>query len=96
MKSKDIQKPILSHPEDNVATAIFQIKAGTFLQIQKGEKVKVKEQIPFGHKVALRRIPKGGCVVKYGECIGRAIRAIEPGELVHTHNVEGKRGKRRK
>jgi altronate dehydratase small subunit len=94
MKSEDAdRKVILSHPKDNVATAKFSIKAGTLLTFSKGKKIGVREEIPFGHKVALRKIPKGSPVIKYGERIGRAIRAIGPGELAHVHNVEGERGK---
>ena len=95
MKSKDFENVILSHPKDNVATAKFPLKAGTFLTFSKGKTIEVREEIPFGHKVALRKIPKGGPVIKYGERIGRAIRTIEPGELAHVHNVEGERGKRK-
>lgn len=94
MKSEDIDKKvILSHLKDNVATAKLSIKAGTLLTFSKGKKIGVREEIPFGHKVALRKIPKGGPVIKYGERIGRAIREIKPGELVHVHNVVGERGK---
>jgi altronate dehydratase len=94
MKSENIDKKvILSHLKDNVATAKFPIKPGTLLTISKGKKIIAKEGIPFGHKIALRRISKGGAVIKYGERIGRAIREIKPGELVHVHNVVGERGK---
>jgi altronate dehydratase small subunit len=93
MKSGDVdQKVIFSHPKDNVATAKSPIKAGTSLILAKNKMI-AKEEIPFGHKISLRRIPKGGAVIKYGERIGRAIRSIEPGELVHIHNVIGERGK---
>jgi len=91
--SKVIENLILSHPKDNVATAKSPIKSGTSLNISKGKEIIAKEEIPFAHKIALRRIPKDGAVVKYGERIGRAIREIEPGELVHIHNVVGERGK---
>jgi altronate dehydratase len=89
----DIKKVILSHPKDNVGTAKSPIKAGTLLLFLKGKKIKAKEEVPFGHKIALRKIPKGGPVIKYGERIGRAILEIEPGELVHIHNVKGERGR---
>jgi len=96
MKSKTLKKTILSHRKDNVATATSPIKPGTLLKFTKGRKVEVVEEIPFGHKIALRKISKGGSVIKYGESIGKAARTIMPGELVHIHNVEGKCGKRRK
>jgi hypothetical protein len=91
--SKVIENLILSHPKDNVATAKSPIKPGTSLTISKGKEIMAKEEIPFAHKIALRRIPKDGPVVKYGERIGRAIREIKSGELVHIHNVVGERGK---
>ena len=93
MVSQDIKKVILNHSKDNVVTAKSPIAAGTVLAISTEMKVTVREEIPFGHKIALRRIAKGGAMIKYGERIGRAIRTIGPGELVHTHNVEGERGK---
>lgn len=45
-------------------------------------------EIPAGHKFALRDIPKGEYVIKYGEIIGRATSDIKKGEWVHTHNVK--------
>ena len=87
---------VLCDPKDNVVTALSPMKMGSVIDLSKGKKVEVKEEIPFAHKIALRRIPKGGGVVKYGERIGRATRVIQPGELVHIHNVTGERGKGRK
>lgn len=46
------------------------------------------EQIPAGHKYALREISEGEYVIKYGEIIGRATQKIAKGEWVHTHNVK--------
>ena len=46
------------------------------------------EQIPAGHKYALRSINKDEYVIKYGEIIGRATQEIAQGEWVHTHNVK--------
>jgi altronate dehydratase small subunit len=86
---------ILSNPNDNVATARTPIKTETLLLLPKGKTIRAREEIRFGHKIALRRIPKGGAVTKYGERIGRATQDIKPGELVHIHNVVGERGKRK-
>jgi hypothetical protein len=94
--SKVIENLILSHPKDNVATAKSPIKSGTSLTISKGKKIIAKEEIPFAHKIALRGIPRDGAVIKYGERIGRAIREIKAGELVHIHNVVGERGRSKK
>jgi len=91
--SRVIENLIFSHPKDNVATVKSCIKSGTSLMISKRKRIIAKEEIPFAHKIALQGIPRGGAVIKYGERIGRATRKIEPGELVHIHNVEGERGK---
>jgi hypothetical protein len=93
MKKKNFEKVILSHPKDNVATAKTAIEPGTLLAFSKAKKIIAKEEIPFAHKIALRGIPRDGAVIKYGERIGRAIREIKPGELVHIHNVVGERGR---
>ena len=53
----------------------------------------VKENIPFGHKVALRRIAKDEPVIKYGEVIGKATADIGKGEWVHVHNLVSLRGR---
>ena len=44
--------------------------------------------IPAGHKFALKDIPKGEKVIKYGEVIGIAKENIKNGEWVHVHNVK--------
>ena len=48
----------------------------------------VLEDIPAGHKVALRTIAQGALVRKYGWPIGAAIAPIDAGAWVHTHNLE--------
>jgi altronate dehydratase len=96
MIDKSLEQVVLTHLDDNVVTAKSVIRAGTLVEFAGGKKIKVREEIPFAHKIALRRIPKGGAVIKYGERIGKAVRMIQPGELVHIHNVVGERGKRRK
>lgn len=44
--------------------------------------------IPAGHKVALKDINKGEFVIKYGEVIGRASKDIKKGDWVHTDNLK--------
>jgi len=82
---------------DAVATALDDLSAGTTLPPTEGTPVdaplEVREDVPFGHKIALRRIDAGDEIRKYGEVIGRATVAIEAGEWVHTHNCESTRGR---
>lgn len=48
----------------------------------------VEVNLENGHKYALCKIKKGENVIKYANPIGHAIRDIEKGELVHTHNLK--------
>ena len=77
---------------DNVATALEPLQPGRVLDLQ-GTTVTVAEAIPPGHKIALRAIPFGAEVVKYGSPIGTATGDIAPGTHVHTHNVASSRGR---
>jgi altronate hydrolase len=73
------------HPDDNVVTARIDLLPKTAVG---GEQVTCAARIPAGHKVATRRIEAGEPIRKYNQIIGFASEAIEPGEHVHTHNVE--------
>ncbi len=55
------------------------------------EAFQAKDQIPLGHKVALRNIEEGEDIIEYGRVIGRALTRIEAGSHVHTHNIKSKR-----
>ena len=78
---------IILHQHDNVATARRTLKKGASVGV--GDScVKLRQTIPGGHKVALLSINAGEQLVKYGQIIGFAKTAIEPGDWVHTHNVE--------
>jgi len=78
--------------EDNVVTAIDDLAAGTTIPYG-DERIELDADVPFGHKVALVAFDPGDAVVKYGEVIGQATEAIDPGEWVHTHNAESRRGR---
>ena len=77
---------ILIHRDDNVAIARSSLVPGQSLDVE-NRSVVVKGFIPAGHKVAVHRIAAGSPVVRYGEPIGLAVRAIEAGDHVHTHNL---------
>lgn len=82
--------------QDHVATALMDLKAGSRIRYRRGteiEQLALLQDIPFGHKVAIRAIEAGEEVRKYGEVIGRATAHIRPGEHVHVHNIEGIRGR---
>lgn len=64
---------------------------GKTLEDGKEYEVTLVENIPLGHKVALKDIKKGEKVVEYGEVIGVAIDDIPAGAHVHTHNIKSLR-----
>jgi altronate hydrolase len=74
------------HPSDNVAIARVQISTGNSLIIHSFSVVAVND-IPAGHKIAIRAIAPGEMVLRYGQAIGRARVPIEAGQHVHTHNL---------
>jgi len=51
----------------------------------------LQQDVPLGHKVALRDLSPGDAVIKYGQDIGRVVAVIRRGEHVHTHNLKTKR-----
>ena len=73
-------------PQDAVAVALRPVKAGETVSWGEGT-LTLKEDIPMGHKAALRDIRKGETVIKYGYPIGEATEEIPEGTHVHTHNL---------
>jgi altronate dehydratase small subunit len=84
-------------PKDNVGTLFIQDGTpGKKIAVQvsgKPAQLELRENVPFAHKFAIRRISKGDQVIKYGYSIGTATVDIEPGQHVHIHNTESNRGR---
>lgn len=79
-------KLVLLDPRDNVATAADDLHIGATAAA--GDiTVVVRDAIPRGHKVALKPIPMGTNVIRYGEIIGSATADVVTGEHVHVHNL---------
>jgi altronate hydrolase len=77
---------ILLDPSDNVAIARVPLSRGQVLHVA-GRELTVAEPVPAGHKVAIAHVGASEHLRRYGQWIGRASVAIEPGRHVHTHNV---------
>lgn len=73
-------------PLDSVAVAIQPVAKGETLSVG-GVTVTALEDIPAGHKIALKDIREGEPVIKYGYQIGAAKHEIRQGEHVHTDNL---------
>ena len=70
------------HPDDDVAVAVRALTAGETV-----DGVTVTTDIPADHNIALKPVPVGGQVRKYGQVIGAATAAIAPGDWVHVQNL---------
>ena len=81
-----MQDYIRIHKDDMVAVAINPLKCGTVCRIDDMD-IKLLEDIPMGHKFALKDIKSGEDIVKYGFPIGHASADIKKGAWVHTHNT---------
>ncbi|HEX2147348.1 MAG TPA: UxaA family hydrolase, partial [Pseudorhizobium sp.] len=75
---------IILNAEDDVGVVRRSVQPGGL--VGHGDLV-ARELIGRGHKVALKRIPSGAEVKKYGQVIGIAIQDIEAGSHVHLHNL---------
>ena len=90
-----MSRAIVLNVADNVATLIDSGRAAEpcKLQGEASQLLTITSDIPFGHKVCVRDLAAGAEVLKYGQVIGRASRAIRAGEHVHTHTVAAARGR---
>ncbi len=78
---------LLMSKDDNVAIVTSNVRSGGVITIE-GKEYSALQDIPQGHKIAVRDISKGDDIIKYGKTIGRASTDIKCGEWVHCHNVE--------
>jgi altronate dehydratase small subunit len=91
-----MKRAMLMNEKDSVATALENLAKNDVAVIvlpsqEKVAELNVRQDVQFGHKLAIRAIAEGDTVIKYGEVIGRASKNIETGEYVHIHNVTSNR-----
>lgn len=89
---------VLLSAADNVATLLAAVAAGGEVVIDDGSReirVQALESIALGHKIAIRDLAPGDCIVKYGEGIGQATIPIARGAWVHIHNLRSLRAQAR-
>jgi (2R)-sulfolactate sulfo-lyase subunit alpha len=88
---------VLHASHDSVAVVVVEgVKAGMELKgwimdEDKMTNVVARQDIPIGHKVALRDMAVGDTVVKYGIDMGKVVKPITAGEHAHVHNIKTKR-----
>ena len=72
---------------DNVIVALKDFSKGDIIEID-GNQVNIINDIPQGHKIALKNLTKGANIIKYGNPIGHATQPISIGQHVHIHNTK--------
>jgi (2R)-sulfolactate sulfo-lyase subunit alpha len=88
---------VVHEESDSVGVVVVEgVKAGEELTgwIMEGDKeikVRARNDIPIGHKLAIRELKANDTVIKYGVDIGRSVAPIAVGEHAHVHNIKTKR-----
>jgi (2R)-sulfolactate sulfo-lyase subunit alpha len=82
--------------KDDVGVAVVDIQAGThcagkILANNQAVEADATEAIALGHKIALHELAVGDTVIEYDCPIGKVVKAIKAGQLVHVHNLKTKR-----
>jgi (2R)-sulfolactate sulfo-lyase subunit alpha len=96
-QQKQIPHVLAHSPKDNVAVVVIEgLKAGTnaFGVVTENDStftLDVKEEIPIGHKVALKDFAAGDTVIKYGQDVGKIVAPVKKGMHVHIQNMKTKR-----
>ena len=74
------------NPADNVAVAITTLPAGERITVD-GKEITLNEEVPAGHKFALKDLAEGEDVIKYGYPIGHAVQAQKQGDWMNERNI---------
>jgi (2R)-sulfolactate sulfo-lyase subunit alpha len=88
---------VLHDPKDSVAVVVVEgVKSGmtlTGLILDEDRTITLPciEDIPIGHKVALKDMSTGDTVIKYGVDIGKVVKPIAKGAHAHVQNIKTKR-----
>ncbi len=80
---------------DDVAVLLRSVQSGERLLAGgagQALELRVASGLPLGHQIALRRLPAGTAVGKYGEIIGRLTVTAEAGDHLRAHNLASLRG----
>jgi len=87
----------LHDAKDTVAVVVVEgVKAGTamtgwIMDEDRMINVQAQQDIPIGHKVALKDMAVGDTVLKYGIDMGKVVANIKAGQHAHVHNIKTKR-----
>lgn len=79
-----MKKWIHIHPDDSVLIALDTLEKG--FVIHEWDLI-LQQDVPRGHKIALKSHAVNECVIRYGFPIGNASVSIGKGEWIHSHNL---------
>lgn len=88
---------VLHDAKDTVAVVVVEgVKSGDSLtgwimDEDKTIQLKALQDIPIGHKIALKGMKVGDTVLKYGIDMGKVVAPIQTGQHAHVHNIKTKR-----
>jgi len=88
---------VLHDADDTVAVVVVEgVQAGRamtgwVMDDDRTIDLEARQDIPIGHKVALKDMAVGDTVVKYGIDMGKVVSPIKKGEHAHVHNIKTKR-----
>lgn len=88
---------VLHDAKDTVAVVVVEgVKAGDamtgwIMDEDRMINVQAQQDIPIGHKVALKDMAVGDTVLKYGIDMGKVVANIKAGQHAHVHNIKTKR-----
>ena len=92
-----MKKGVLLHEiSDDVGVAVMDLKIGeeigvVTLEGKDVKRIKLINDVPLGHKVAMMDLAINKHIIEYGSEIGYAAVQITAGEHVHVHNIKSLR-----
>ncbi len=88
---------VLHDAKDNVAVVVVEgvtagmAMTGWIMDEDRMIGVQAQQDIPIGHKVALKDMAVGDTVWKYGIDMGKVVAPVQTGQHAHVHNIKTKR-----
>jgi (2R)-sulfolactate sulfo-lyase subunit alpha len=88
---------VLHEAKDTVAVVVVegvkknQALTGWVMDEDRTIELRAQQDIPIGHKLALKDMSVGDTIFKYGVDIGKVVAPIKAGEHAHVHNIKTKR-----
>jgi (2R)-sulfolactate sulfo-lyase subunit alpha len=86
---------LLHADDDNVAVAVADLKpgkvTGACIKSRNIYTFDLLDEVPLGHKFALKDLKSGDAIMKYGIEVGEITADVKAGGYVHIHNMRSKR-----